>query len=582
MYTKLAHLPFQKIYAIDFEYFGSDGEIPNVVCMVVQDLRSGEVSRHWQDDLQKMKTPPFETGEDIALVCYFAPAEVQSMLALGWGLDVSVIDLFAEFRCDTNGDPNVGRKSLVSALQFNGLDHLIPEEKDSMRDLILSGGPWSKCQRSAILAYCEQDVVALGPLLNAMLKRVPWSELQLNQVLLRGRYMKAVGAMQHRGIPFDLDLLNTLNANWDAIKLKLITKIDTQYGVYVDGTFKEALFETYLSHKQIPWPRLDSGRLALDRNTFSNMSKRYPAVQPLHELRKTLGELKLNKLAVGRDSRNRTILSPFAAKTGRNQPSTTKFVFGPAKWVRGLIKPAEGMALAYCDWSSQEIAIAAALSGDELLWDAYHTGDPYLAFAIAAGLAPPDATKQTHKAIRNRCKAVVLGTNYGMSAYGVAQAAKIHELEAKALLQKHRETYRKFWAWAENNKDRGLLGLKLETCFGWPIQVTAGDAKPNTFLNWPMQAHGAEMMRIASILAVERGIKLCAPIHDALLIEAPLDQIDAEVVRLKECMSEASEAVLGDGKVCRVDADIVRYPDRYIDEHGQEVWDQIMGLLAQT
>ena len=582
MYTKLAHLPFQKIYAIDFEYFGSDGEIPNVVCMVVQDLRSGEVSRHWQDDLQKMKTPPFETGEDIALVCYFAPAEVQSMLALGWGLDVSVIDLFAEFRCDTNGDPNVGRKSLVSALQFNGLDHLIPEEKDSMRDLILSGGPWSKCQRSAILAYCEQDVVALGPLLNAMLKRVPWSELQLNQVLLRGRYMKAVGAMQHRGIPFDLDLLNTLNANWDAIKLKLITKIDTQYGVYVDGTFKEALFETYLSHKQIPWPRLDSGRLALDRNTFSNISKRYPAVQPLHELRKTLGELKLNKLAVGRDSRNRTILSPFAAKTGRNQPSTTKFVFGPAKWVRGLIKPAEGMALAYCDWSSQEIAIAAALSGDELLWDAYHTGDPYLAFAIAAGLAPPDATKQTHKAIRNRCKAVVLGTNYGMSAYGVAQAAKIHELEAKALLQKHRETYRKFWAWAENNKDRGLLGLKLETCFGWPIQVTSGDAKPNTFLNWPMQAHGAEMMRIASILAVERGIKLCAPIHDALLIEAPLDQIDAEVVRLKECMSEASEAVLGDGKVCRVDADIVRYPDRYIDEHGQEVWDQIMGLLAQT
>ena len=582
MYTELAHLPFQKIYAIDFEYFGSDGEIPNVVCMVVQDLRSGEVSRHWQDDLQKMKTPPFETGEDIALVCYFAPAEVQSMLALGWDLDVSIIDLFAEFRCYTNGDPNVGRNSLVSALQFNGLDHLIPKEKDSMRDLILSGGPWSKGQRSAILDYCEQDVIALGPLLNAMLKRKPWSELQLNQALLRGRYMKAVGAMQHRGIPIDLNLLGTLNANWDAIKQKLIARVDTQYGVYVDGTFKEALFETYLAHKQIPWPRLDSGRLALDRDTFSTMNMRYPAIQPLHELRKTLGELKLNKLAVGRDGRNRTILSPFAAKTGRNQPSTTKFVFGPAKWVRGFIKPEEGMASAYCDWSSQEIAIAAALSGDELLWAAYESGDPYIAFAIQAGLAPPEATKETHKDIRNRCKSVVLGTNYGMSAYGVAQAAKIHELEAKALLQKHRETYRKFWAWAENNKDRGLLGLKLETCFGWPIQVTAGDVKANTFLNWPMQAHGAEMMRIACILAVERGIKLCAPIHDALLIEARSDQIDSEVVKLKECMAEASEAVLGHGKVCRVDADIVRYPDRYMDEHGQAMWDQIMGVLAQT
>ena len=582
MYTEVASLPFRKIYTIDFEYCGADGEIPNIVCMVIQDLRSGGVSRCWRDDLSEMRTPPFEAGEDVAIVSYFAPAEVQSMLALDWDIDVSVIDLFAEFRCQTNGNPDVGRKSLVSALQLYGLEQFIPEEKDSMRDLILSGGPWSEAQRSAILDYCQQDVVALGPLLNAMLRHAPWSELQFNQALLRGRYMKAVGAMQHRGIPIDLGLLDKLNTNWEDIKLNLIENVDAQYGVYVDGRFKEALFQSYLAREGIPWPRLDSGRLALDRNTFSNMSKRYPTVQPLHELRKTLGRFKLNNLAVGRDGRNRTLLSPLAAKTGRNQPRNAKFIFGPAKWIRGLIKPTEGSALAYCDWSSQEIAIAAALSDDNLLWAAYESGDPYIAFAIQAGLVPLGATKDTHKGIRNRCKSVVLGTNYGMSAYGVAQAAKIHELEAKALLQKHRETYRKFWAWAENNKDRGLLGLKLETCFGWPIQVTAGDIKANTFLNWPMQAHGAEMMRVASILAVERGIKLCAPIHDALLIEAHVDQIDSEVVRLKECMSEASEAVLGEGKVCRVDADIVRHPDRYMDEHGQQMWDQIMGLMDKT
>ena len=155
-------------------------------------------------------------------------------------------------------------------------------------------------------------------------------------------------------------------------------------------------------------------------------------------------------------------------------------------------------------------------------------------------------------------------------------------LEAKSLLQKHRETYRTFWAWADNNKDIGLLGLKLETCFGWTIQAKAGDVKANTFLNWPMQAHGAEMMRLACILAVERAIRLCAPIHDALLLEAPISQIDAEVLRLKACMFEASEAVLGDGRACRVDADIVRYPDRYMDEGGQDMWDQIMRLLKQT
>ena len=89
-YTELTRLPFRKFYAIDFEYF--DRRNSNVVCMVVQDLRSGEVRRHWQDDLQKMKTPPFETGEDIALVCYFAPAGAKHACS-GWDLNVSVIDL---------------------------------------------------------------------------------------------------------------------------------------------------------------------------------------------------------------------------------------------------------------------------------------------------------------------------------------------------------------------------------------------------------------------------------------------------------------------------------------------------------
>ena len=581
MYKQAKDLPFQNIYAIDFEFFGNDGDIQKIVCMVTQNIKTMEISRVWCDQLLEMKTPPFIMGENTLLITYFAPAEIQSMLALDWSTVLSIIDLFVEFRCETNGNPNIFRKGLVNALSYYQLNHLIPEEKEEMRTIILSGGPWTNDQHQEILNYCEQDVVALSPLFNSMLKQNPWNDLRLNQALLRGRYMNAVGSMQHRGIPIDLEILQNLDVNWEEIKIDLIETVNQDFGVYSDGVFKEVLFETYLAQQNIAWPRLDSGRLMLDKDTFSSMSKRYPKVQPLHELRKTLSEFKLNKLAVGKDGRNRTLLSPFAAKTGRNQPSTAKFIFGPAKWVRGLIKPEIGMSLAYCDWSSQEIAIAAALSGDELLWKAYESGDPYIAFAIQAGLAPPDATKETHKVIRNRCKSVVLGTNYGMSAYGVAQAAKIHLLEAKSLLQKHWETYKKFWSWADNNKNIGLLGLKLETCFGWPIQVESGHVKANTFLNWPMQAHGAEMMRIACVLAVERGLKLCAPIHDALLIESSNDQIDTDVTKLKECMSEASEGVLGNGKICRVDAEIVKYPDRYMDDQGQEMWDKIMILLAK-
>lgn len=228
--------------------------------------------------------------------------------------------------------------------------------------------------------------------------------------------------------------------------------------------------------------------------------------------------MRLNDLEVGSDGRARTMLSPFRAKTGRNQPSTSKFIFGSATWMRGLIKPAEGMAIAYLDFSSQEIAIAAALSGDTAMWRAYDSGDPYMQFAIDAGLAPPDATKKTHGGIRQRCKAIVLGVGYGMGHQSMAQSAGISEIEARQLLTLHRETYRAFWAWSEANVDAALQGGELTTAFGFRLRLDR-HTKPNdrSLLNWPMQANGAEMLRLACVKIVENGVKLCAPIHDAYL-----------------------------------------------------------------
>ena len=187
----------------------------------------------------------------------------------------------------------------------------------------------------------------------------------------------------------------------------------------------------------------------------------YSIIAPLRELRHTLGELRLNELQVGRDGRNRTLLSPFRSKTGRNQPSNSRFIFGPSVWLRGLIKPAPRRAIAYLDLKSQEIAIAAALSGDNALRQAYETGDPYMSFAIQAGLAPKGATKMTHEDIRNRCKVIVLGVQYGMSAESMAANAGLHIVEARELLLRHKETFHVFWEWTEQNIQAALLGATL-------------------------------------------------------------------------------------------------------------------------
>ena len=95
-----------------------------------------------------------------------------------------------------------------------------------------------------------------------------------------------------------------------------------------------------------------------------------------------------------------------------------------------------------------------------------------------------------------------------------------------------------------------------------------------------MQANGAEMLRLACCYAVERDIRVCAPVHDAILIEAPLDSLDEAVSAAQQAMADASSAVLG-GMRLGSDAKIVRYPDRYQDGRGEKMWTTVWTILKR-
>jgi DNA polymerase-1 len=210
--------------------------------------------------------------------------------------------------------------------------------------------------------------------------------------------------------------------------------------------------------------------------------------------------------------------------------------------------------------------------------DAYESGDPYLAFAKQAGAAPPDATKASHKAVREQFKACVLAVQYGAGAETLAQRIGQPLIKARELLLLHHETYRVFWPWSDAIVDHAMLGGSLHTVFGWQVQVTAG-VNPRSLRNFPMQANGAEMLRLACCLATEQGIEVCAPVHDAVLICAPLDRLDADVACMREAMAEASRIVL-DGFELGTDVNLVRYPERYMDEAGAAMWGRVMRLVG--
>ena len=569
----VAVLPFREVWVIDFEFCAPAGDNPEPVCLVAWELRSGRRLRLWRDEFGT--APPYPTGPDILLVAYYASAEISCHLALGWPAPQRVLDLFTEFRNRTNGVPTGNGAGLLGALAYHGLDGIGAGEKDEMRALVLRGGAWSDIERAQILDYCESDVAALARLLPAMLPRI-----DLPRALLRGRYMAAVARMERNGVPIDLSTLELLRRNWSKIQDQLIAEIDVDYGVFDGRTFKADRFAAWLGRVGIPWPRLDSGRLDLSDDAFREMARGYPAVAPLRELRGALSEMRLSDLAVGHDGRNRTMLSAFRARTGRNQPSNTKFIFGPSVWLRGLIQPPPGCGIAYIDWAQQEFGIAAALSRDPLMMEAYRSGDPYLAFAKQAGAAPADATKATHKAVRDQFKSTVLAVQYGMGADSLAQRIGQPPIRARELLRLHRETYRVFWRWSDAAVDHAMLTGRLHTVFGWRVQVP-DVANERSLRNFPMQANGAEMLRLACCLGTEQGIEVCAPVHDAVLICAPLERLDADIRRMQDTMREASRIVLN-GFELGTDATVVRHPDRYMDERGTVMWTRVMGLVKRA
>jgi len=273
------------------------------------------------------------------------------------------------------------------------------------------------------------------------------------------------------------------------------------------------------------------------------------------------------------------MLSPFSSRTGRNQPSNTKFPFGTSVWIRGLIRPQEGYSLAYIGWSQQEFGIAAALSDDSAMVDAYLSGDPYLTFAKQAGAVPEDAAKQSYKAERELFKQCALAVQYGMGEHSLSERLGEQVIVGRQLLQQHRRTYPKFWKWSEAAVNYSLQGIPLPTVFGWTLHPTP-DPNPRSLANFPVQANGAEMMRLAAILATERGIRVSAPVHDAFLIEAPTAQIERITAEMQDVMREASRIVL-DGLELRSDVMYVHSPDRYSDERGVKMWGCVAELIGE-
>jgi DNA polymerase-1 len=252
---------FGEVWAVDTEFHRPPGWLPSPVCCVAAvEVKSGREIKLWTEHGSPL---PFDTGPGSLFVAHYSSAEWLAFRILGWHPPINIIDTYVEARCLTNGLP--GRKDgkkagegqqrkcgLLDLAKRYGFNTMTEARKAAGRDLAMRGGPWTEAEQAEMLEYCLDDARTCRDVFLTMLPEVTAPKHGLAQALLRGRVMRACASIEHVGVPVDLELLRSFEANWPAIRRALIEATDPgRYDSFEGDTFKRRRFEALLDRLNI-------------------------------------------------------------------------------------------------------------------------------------------------------------------------------------------------------------------------------------------------------------------------------------------------------------------------------------------
>lgn len=442
--------------------------------------------------------------------------------------------------CQTSDYNPSDVKKIFEELEFFRLIGRLPGQKKEDGDKKIAGEPQNGALEQIERAY--QDGVFSDKIY----------ELEKNLIPI-------VRDMSSRGISIDVSRLREINkkvtGQLASLEKKIRKSAKVNFNINSPQQLSEVLFDKLKintrSLKKTPGKVISTAAPELEK-----LREAHPIIEQVLEYRE-LAKLKntyldtLPDLVDKKTGRLHTTFDQLGATTGRMSSKNPNLQNIPVrtdlgKEIRSAFVAEKGKTLIGADYSQLELRVAAVLSEDEKMLEAFRQGkDIHTTTAVNVFNV---SESNVDSAMRRTAKVLNFGIIYGMAVSSFAQTAKIDKTKAKEFVKEYFSDFASLAIYLQDTKEFARREGFVKTMFGrkryipeinssaWNLRASG----ERMAINAPIQGTAADIVKMAMVeVAKIKDALLLLQVHDELIFEADENKVIKIMPQIKEAMERA-------------------------------------------